>query len=85
MPKIIEYPDELTHYGRLGMKWGQHIFGKEPSSRARKKRKYLSETSPDKKGEHAVESNSSKVALSKVVLRTSASQAKLWFDQQKVV
>lgn len=26
MPKIIEYPDELTHYGRLGMKWGQHIF-----------------------------------------------------------
>ena len=26
MPKIIEYSDELTHYGRLGMKWGQHIF-----------------------------------------------------------
>lgn len=29
MPKIIEYSDELTHYGRLGMKWGQHIFGRE--------------------------------------------------------
>lgn len=70
MPKLTYFVENseantLSHYGRLGMKWGQHIFGKEPTSRVRKKRKYLSETSPDKKGEHVVKSNSSKVALSK--------------------
>lgn len=25
--------DHLCHYGRPGMKWGQHIFGKDPSGR----------------------------------------------------
>ena len=33
------YPDELYHYGRKGMKWGQHIFGKERSSGTRKRKK----------------------------------------------
>lgn len=33
------YPDELYHYGRKGMKWGQHIFGKErPAGESRKKK-----------------------------------------------
>lgn len=35
--------DELMHYGRKGMKWGQHIYGSDKksssSSRSRKKRK----------------------------------------------
>lgn len=29
---VTEDPNELFHYGRLGMKWGQHIFGDKPKS-----------------------------------------------------
>ena len=28
---VTEDPNELFHYGRLGMKWGQHIFGEDKS------------------------------------------------------
>lgn len=31
--------DSLCHYGRPGMKWYQHIFGKEPSGRYTKKKR----------------------------------------------
>lgn len=31
MPELVHMDeDTLTHYGRLGMKWGQHIFGEAP-------------------------------------------------------
>lgn len=33
------YPDELYHYGRKGMKWGQHIYGKESRSSKKKLKK----------------------------------------------
>lgn len=33
MPKVVYYVDNdensLTHYGRLGIKWGQHIYGRD--------------------------------------------------------
>lgn len=29
---VTEDPNELLHYGREGMKWGQHIFGDKPKS-----------------------------------------------------
>lgn len=33
-----DYDPYLMHYGVLGMKWGQHLFGKTEASRAGKKR-----------------------------------------------
>lgn len=32
------YTSELYHYGRMGMKWGQHIFGKVQARRAARKK-----------------------------------------------
>lgn len=44
--KTYVYSDELYHYGRKGMKWGQHIFGKPRSGAkgtvvAKKKKSYF--------------------------------------------
>ena len=34
---VTDDPNELLHYGRLGMKWGKHIFGDKPKSPGYKK------------------------------------------------
>lgn len=47
MPKIIEYSDELTHYGRLGMKWGQHIFKDSDRGSGKKRQKITIERTTD--------------------------------------
>ena len=36
----MEYNDELYHYGRLGMKWGQHIYASDGNLNKRGKRKF---------------------------------------------
>ena len=33
--ELYHYDDELYHYGRKGMKWGQHIFGKVTATASR--------------------------------------------------
>lgn len=33
--ELYHYDDELYHYGRKGMKWGQHIFGKVTATAGR--------------------------------------------------
>lgn len=39
---VTEDPNELMHYGRLGMKWGQHIFGGTKSLAYKRASKKLS-------------------------------------------
>lgn len=41
---LSEYRDSLEHYGRKGQRWGQHIFGKEQTGSARKKRTFSEKT-----------------------------------------
>lgn len=44
MPKVVYYIENdentLSHYGRLGMKWGQHIFEKRAARASKRLRKY---------------------------------------------
>lgn len=45
MPKVVYYIENdenntLTHYGRLGMKWGQHIFEQRAARASKRLRKY---------------------------------------------
>lgn len=51
-------PDELRHYGRKGMKWGQHIFGKVKNgvvTYAKKKSAERSERKAEEKRRHDID------------------------------
>lgn len=61
--------DELMHYGRRGMKWGQNIFGKKKSSSTGKKKKKIGEQTVNavtkKKKSSSPSSNSSSSSSTK--------------------
>ena len=46
------YPDELYHYGRKGMKWGQNIFGRPRSSGTKKKKKSVGDSLKEAYSQH---------------------------------
>ena len=68
------YPDELYHYGRKGMKWGQHIFGKERSSGTKKRKK--SSEDVENRFVSGAKSAASKVATSVSNARTKRKEEK---------
>ena len=49
------YTDELYHYGRKGMKWGQHIFAKAHARKVNKQRKKNLEKAREAKAKKAAE------------------------------
>jgi len=53
------YSDELYHYGRLGMKWGQHIFGLATSGTYRDANRYAKKAEKHNKAAQSIRSQGS--------------------------
>ena len=62
--------DELMHYGRVGMKWGQHIFGKVKAANTKHKRKKNLEKARQAKVEKAKAAAERQEAIRKGKIKT---------------
>ena len=78
---VTEDPNELFHYGRLGMKWGQHIFGGEKSLAFQKAAKKLRATKAKMKA--AVVKSSVQRDISRVQKQQNQMQRQVMRDQRR--
>lgn len=64
------HTDELCHYGRIGMKWGQHIYGKVKAAKTTRKRKAALAKARQAKATKKAEAEKRKSELAKGKLST---------------
>ncbi len=72
MPELVHMDeDTLTHYGVLGMKWGQHIFESRSIKAAKRLRKYTEKASKvaDKRDKVVARNKANTYMLANSVLR----------------
>ena len=71
------YPDELYHYGRKGMKWGQNIFGRPRSSGTKKKKKSVGDSLKEAYSQHRQKKQAKKQAETENRARQSRRKKKV--------